>query len=106
MTDRIEQIRSMLERSPEDVFLHYGLGMEYVSTRQWDSAIEEFRQCIALDQEHLASYVELGKCFRAAGKFDEAREVFTSAITLADRQDAAHMRDHLRQQLEGLPGAS
>ncbi len=102
MTDRIETIKSMLATSPEDVFLRYSLGMEYLSAGQADEAVAEFRACIACDAGYLPAYVEAGKALRQAGKFDEAREIFTTGRQLAEAAGDSHMSDHIRQQLESL----
>ena len=47
--------------------------------------------------------VPLGKCLRAAGKLDEARQTFAAAMDLAANAGEAHVRDYIQQQLEGLP---
>ena len=102
MPDRIESIRAMIAGNPGDVFLHYSLAMEYASAGRFDEAVGAFRECIRLDSEYLAAYVEAGKCLRSAGNFSEAREVFTAAMELAADQGESHMRDFIQQQLDGL----
>jgi len=102
MTDRIETIKSMLVKSPEDVFLRYSLGMEYLSAGLADDAVKEFRACIEHDASYLPAYVEAGKALRHAGWLDEAREVFAAGRQLAEAAGDEHMSDHIRQQLESL----
>jgi len=104
MSDRVETIRKMLQKTPDDVFLRYSLGMEYAVAGRFDEAAAEFKRCIELDEAYLAAYVEHGKCLRSAGRLDEARKVFTAGLELAGTQGETHMRDHIRQQLEALPG--
>jgi len=103
MSDRIEAIRAMIEKSPGDVFLRYSLAMEYAAGGRYDQAVAEFRRCIELDGAYLAAYVEAGKCLRSAGRLDEAREIFTAALELASMQGETHTHDYIRQQIEGLP---
>jgi predicted Zn-dependent protease len=105
MSDRIETIRRMLDKKPDDVFLRYSLGMEYASAGRFERAAAEFARCTELDSSYLPAYVEAGKALRSAGKIAEARAVFTRALDLAGRLGQAHAQDHLRQQLEGLPKA-
>jgi len=104
MSNRARTIKAMLEKTPDDVFLRYSLGMEYASSGRFDEAAAEFRRCIKLDGKYLAAYVEAGKCLRSAGRLNEAREVFTAGLELAAMQRETHMHDHIQQQLEGLPG--
>jgi len=106
MSERIESIKRMLEESPDDVFLHYSLGMEYASGGHYDEAAEEFNRCVELDDGYLAAYVEAGKALRSAGRLGEAREVFLSARELASVQGELHMRDYIQQQIDALgPGS-
>jgi tetratricopeptide (TPR) repeat protein len=103
MPDRIETIRAMLDKNPDDVFLRYSLGMEYASAGRLDQATAEFARCMELDSQYLPAYVEAGKALRSAGKIAEAGEVFRKGLELAARLGQAHAQDNLRQQLEGLP---
>jgi len=103
MANRIKTIQSLLEKDPGDVFLHYSLAMEYVSASQPAQAQEHFGVCIQLDPNYLPAYVELGKCYRTAGHFQKAREVFAAGLQLAAAQAQQHTQDYIRQQVEGLP---
>ncbi len=103
VSDRIAAIQAMIAKSPSDVFLHYSLGMEYAATDQFAKAVAEFRNCIQLDPNYLAAYVEAGKAARSDGKLDAARELFATGMDLAAAEGERHMRDFIQQQLDGLP---
>jgi tetratricopeptide (TPR) repeat protein len=102
MSDRIEAIRKMLQNSQRDVFLHYSLAMELAAAGEHEAAGGEFVRCIELDSQYLPAYVEGGKCLRAAGKLQRARELFQQGMELATRLGNRHMRDFITQQLEGF----
>ena len=102
MSDRIESIRAMLAKDPEDTFLLYSLAMEYAAGRRFDEAAETFNKCIAADEAYLPAYVECGKALRAAGRADQARRTFAAARELAAAQGENHVGDYVRQQLEAL----
>lgn len=102
MADRMSQLQEMLAKSPDDVFLHYSLAMEYASARRFDEAVTELRRCMELDGSYLPAFVEAGKCLRSAGRLEEARQVFAAGMELAALQGERHMRDHVQQQLDGL----
>ncbi len=102
MSDRIEEIRSMLAAEGDDTFLIYSLGMELASAGRHEEAVAEFGRCIDLDGDYLAAYAEAGKSLRAAGQLDQAREMFAAGMDLAGRTGESHMRDFLQQQLDGL----
>ena len=103
MTDRIAAIRALLKKKPDDVFLHYSLGMELASAGQFQRAVAAFRRCSEIDPEYLPAWVERGKCLRAAGRLDDARQTFTHAFQLAASAGETHTADSLKQQLQALP---
>ncbi len=103
MAERIEQIKSMLEKDPRDLFLHYSLAMEYASSERFDEAAEAFGKCLKLDDEYLPAYVEAGKSLRSAGRLDEARDIFAAALDVAIAKGETHMRDFVQQQLDAFP---
>ena len=103
MADRIATIKAMLRENPNDVFLHYSLGMEYAGGGDHQKAAEQFIECMRLDEGYLAAYVEAGKCLRSAGDLAAARELLAEALELATMQGQKHTQDHIRQLLDGLP---
>jgi tetratricopeptide (TPR) repeat protein len=103
MADRIQAIESMLEKTPNDVFLQYSLGMEYAAAERHKEAVKAFKRCIDLDEGYLPAYVEAGKCLRSGGDLDAAREMFARGMELATAKGESHVRDFIRQQLEALP---
>ncbi len=103
MPSRIETIEAMLGKNPDDVFLHYSLGMERVAAKEFPQAIVALRRCLELDSDYLPARVELGKCLRACGELAAASDVFTNAAELAGRKGESHTQRYILQQLEGLP---
>ena len=102
MASRVEQITELLTKDPDDVFLHYSLGMEYVSAKNFDKAVESFVRCCELDGSYLPAMVEMGKALRSAGKFSEARAVFDKALHAAKAAGQQHVIDNVQMQLDGL----
>lgn len=102
MSERIAQIRALLAKEPEDVFLHYSLGKELASAGKIDEALQAFAECARLEEDDLPARVEAGKCLRAVGRTDEARATFQAALALAQARGEQHTADNLRQQLDGL----
>ena len=100
---RIEAIETLIAEKGEDVFLVYSLGMEMLSAERFDEAAAKFARCIELDAGYLPAYTEAGKAYRSAGRLEQAREMFAAGMELAAQQGETHMRDHLQQQLDGLP---
>ncbi len=104
MSDRIEQIKAMLEKEPDDSFLHYSLAMEYVSAGEHHLAAEAFGACLVVEPDNLPARVECAKALRTWGKLSEARAMFTEAMQIAVAKGDTHVGDYVRQQLEALGG--
>jgi len=102
MTDRIDAIKELLAKDPTDVFLQYSLAMECVSAERTDEALEAFATCRQLDPNYTPAYVEAGKCARAAGRLDKAKQLFQQALELAENAGESHIADNVRQQLEAM----
>jgi len=68
--------------------LHYMRGVLCYECRELDEAVEAFCRCLP-DQEYaLASHVELGLTYQAAGNLDRALEHFVEAVQAIDLQAA------------------
>ena len=104
MSDRIAAIEAMLAKSPQDVFLHYSLGIEYASVRRFAEAVEQFDQCINLDSDYIPAHIEAAKALRASGEAGQARGRFEHALELARKKGEGHTADSIRQQIEALAG--
>jgi tetratricopeptide (TPR) repeat protein len=106
MPDRIQAIRQLLENNPEDVFLHYSLGMELARAERIDEAMERFDECIDLDPAYLPARIERARALRATGQLAEARQAFADALAAARQAGDTHAADAVRQQLDSLPPTS
>jgi tetratricopeptide (TPR) repeat protein len=102
LSGRIEQIRALLTKDPEDVFLHYSLGKELASAGRTDEALQAFAECTRRDGAYLPAHVESAKRLRAAGRLDEARAAFETALAVAQAHGEQHAADNIRQHLESL----
>src|SRR5579872_3557036 len=54
--NRLETLKMLLEQSPRDSFLRYGLAMEHRNSGDLESAVGEFRKLIADNPDYVAAY--------------------------------------------------
>jgi Flp pilus assembly protein TadD len=104
-TSRLEALRAMAEKKPDDAMIQYGLGIEYRKAGDNAGAAEAFRNVVRLNPDYTAAYQELGSVLAEAGERAEARRVLQDGIATADRTGAWKPRDHMRRLLEGLGNA-
>lgn len=84
---RIKQITELLQSEPNDVFLNYALGMEYiVDSHNYHLAETQFKKVLQLDENYIAVYYQLGKLFEAQAKNSEALNFYKTGLEKAHQQ--------------------
>jgi len=79
-----------LELYPDDSIANTNLGILYMSTEQWDQAIERFNVQIKGKDESFFPYVNIAEPYRAKGMYDTARRVLEGYIQ--DFQESHEIR--------------
>lgn len=102
MNSRLEQLQKLLAAEPDDVFLNFGLAMEFFKTGQHAEALAQFDRVIALDPDYVAAHFQKGNSLVAMGRSDEARRVLTDGIAVARRIGNAHAAGEMADLLESL----
>ena len=80
---RIEMVNKLLEKEPDDIFLNYSLGLEYVAELNLPEAEKLFKKVLALDNNYIAAYYQLGKLYESQTKNAEALIYFKEGLTKA-----------------------
>ena len=84
---RIESLMSMLEKEPDDLFLNYALGLEYVSDLNTVADAEsQFKIVLGLDKNYIPAYYQLGQLFGSLLRIPEALEYYHCGLELAKQQ--------------------
>ena len=96
---RIDALKSMVARDPQNSFLRYGLAMEYKNSGDLGSAVVEFRALIAADPNYSAAYFHGGQTLERLGRLDEARELYTEGVAVTTRKGEEHARSELQTAL-------
>lgn len=99
---RKEQIQEMLAEDPKDVFLHYGLAMEYASAGEDTEAVRCFRTLLDLDPNYVAAYMQGGLALSRLGKTEEARELLQRGCLAARQQGNQHAYEEMMGFLANL----
>lgn len=99
---RIEKIKTMLSRRPDDVELRYMLAMEHRAAREYDSAVAGFDDCIRLKPQYAPAYFQKASTLLAAGRMDEARRALNLGIDQARAAGDAHAAEEMAHLLETI----
>jgi tetratricopeptide (TPR) repeat protein len=101
MPSRLELITEMLEKDPQDPFLHYALALEYVKAGDENKAIGTLRELIGKEKNYLASYYQIGKLLEAKDP-DSAKGYYQRGIEIAREQKNFKTLGELNEALMGL----
>jgi len=81
---RIKTLEEMLQKEPQDLFLNYALGIEYLNDSNFtDKAETQFKIVLSIDENYIAAYYQLGKLYEAQKKTKTALAFYNSGLTLA-----------------------
>lgn len=100
---RADQLKAMLEKDPDDVFLNFSLGMEYKSAGDAENALRQFDRVIELDAEYLSAYIRKGEVLVGLQRYDDAKASLMRAADVARQSGDQHMLENINELLEQLP---
>lgn len=98
--ERIQALRDMLTRNPNDARVHFGLAAEYEKLELWDAAVEELQQYLALTRDQGNAWGRLGKALRNAGRDSEARHAYERGVKEAYAHGHPSMAGEFEEILE------
>ena len=106
MSGILENLKKMLGTQHENQLLHYSIGNEYLKSNEFDLAEDHLRKAVLMDPEYSAGWKLLGKILNAAEKYNEAIEVFSQGIVVAenkgDIQAAKEMKVFLKRASKNI----
>jgi Tfp pilus assembly protein PilF len=85
MNDRINELKNLLADDPEDAFLHYALGLEYVKAGDTELAIERFEFLLQKYPDYLPVYYQAAHLYLENNDKEQAEETFKKGISVARR---------------------
>lgn len=98
-TERLAKLQQLLEKSPGDTFLLYGIALEYKKGGDLPKALEHLDRVIQLDWGYCYAYHQKGLTYEALGDTDAAKQAYQAGIDAATRKGDAHARDEIAAAL-------
>jgi Tfp pilus assembly protein PilF len=97
MTPRMQQLRKLLEKEPNDTFLLYGIALEYKKAGDLPAAISQLDRVITLDPGYCYAYHQKGLAYEQAGDVEAAKRAYRDGIEAARKKGDLHAA----QEIEG-----
>ncbi|MEO8127183.1 MAG: tetratricopeptide repeat protein [Bryobacteraceae bacterium] len=102
MPTRLEMLKEMVDKSPADAFLRYGLANEYANAGNLEQAVVEFQELLAANPNYAAGYYHGGRTLEKLGRLEDARAIYEKGIEVTSRTGDAHTRSELQAALDIL----
>lgn len=92
----------MLTKSPDDIFLLYGLAMEVLKEGDEEGAIAQLKGVTEKDPNYQAAYQQLGQVFANRGQIPEAKQWLEQGVAAAQRAGNRHAAEEMQGFLMSL----
>lgn len=99
MSERMQKLLGMLEKTPDDAFVLYGVGLEYKKEGEFEKAVDYLDRVIAVDPGYCYAYYQKGQVYEEMGKIQDARHVYKIGIAAAGKKGDAHAKGELESAL-------
>jgi tetratricopeptide (TPR) repeat protein len=88
--NRLNQLKDLLQNSPEDSFLLFALAIEYYKQNQLTEAEDHFNKLLKTDPGYVGQYYHYGKLLVETGRLDLALNIYDEGIAIAKAQKDFH----------------
>ena len=99
---RIDALRRMVEKRPDDARARFGLAAEYERLGRWGEVVAELQAYLRLTDDEGNAWGRLGKALRELGRNDEARAAYRSGIEAAGRHGHPSMAGEFEEVLDEM----
>ena len=100
MSNRIDALRKMIERNPNDPRLRFGLALELEKLGEWEQVVSELQAYLALTDDEGNAWGRLGNALRQLGRDEEAKDAYRKGIEAAYRHGHPSMAAEFEEILE------
>ena len=98
----MQQLRWLLEKTPRDPFLVYGVAMEFKKVGDASRAIEHFDRTIEIDPGYAYAYYQKGQVQESTGDNEAAKRTYREGIEAAKKKGDAHAVGEIEAALSML----
>jgi predicted Zn-dependent protease len=99
---RIEQLKTLINRDPNNPLGRYGLANELFKSELYEDAIVEINEYLKLKDDEGAVYRMLAECYVRTGKIEEAKQSYQKGVEAANRHGHPSMAEEFEEALEFL----
>ncbi len=97
---RMDQLHKLLEMTPNDPFLAYGIALEHKKAAEFPQAAEWLDKTIEMDAGYCYAYYQKGQVLEQLGKIELAKAAYELGIKAARQAGDGHAEGELQGALD------
>ena len=97
---KIETLRYLVEKNPNNPLNRFGLANEYVKNKMYLEAVDEIKTYLSLKDDEGAAYRTLGEALLKLGRKEEAKEAYLKGIEAANKHGHPGMAEEFEETLD------
>lgn len=90
ISQRLQQLQSLLENSPNDPFLWYALAKEYEKLERTEEALAQYQALTEQHPEYVGTYYHYAKLLEEEEQFATALAIYRAGMAVARQQGDLH----------------
>lgn len=98
-SERMQTLRQMLEKSPDDTFLLYAIALEHKKHSDFPQALEYLNRVLEKDPTYAVAYHQAGLVHELAGDMESARKAYRDGMAVAERKGDLHAKEEMHAAL-------
>ena len=102
MFDRIEKIKELLIKTPDDNFLKHALALEYIKIENDKEARKLFEEILTQDENYLGSYYHFAKLLERNNETALAISYYEKGMEIAKKANETRAFNELKMAHEDL----
>lgn len=100
--NNIKHLARQVKENPDDSFTKFALALELLKLNEVTKSRVLFESILKTDPDYLGVYYHLGKLYETTGNPGEAKQLYTTGIEVANRQDNHQTKLELQEALDTL----
>ncbi len=102
MSDKLSQLRNLLDKDPHDAFCMYGIAMEYSKSGNHTEAIAWFDRTMEVDPAYCYAWYHKAQVQEQSGDTAGARKTLEDGIDQAAETGDQHAQEEMKMFLQNL----
>ncbi len=99
MSERLEKLRQMLAKEPDDAFLLYGIALEHKKLNDPAAALDFLDRVTGIDPSYCYAYHQKGLVHESQGDTEAAKVAYREGIAAAIKKGDDHARGEIEAAL-------